>query len=436
MRNQISLSIHTIEDTKVTAEVTDVPRVFKSFLSKYQTTNTYPHTVQQIPDGILIIPFAMTLAPIAWLTGTNVRINELDANFHSCLKRVRLGFDRLYPDARFVGKGGIVPDRIKDLSAPHSTDRPAMLFSGGVDSMATYFTNSDKNPILLTIQGSDVPLSNTSLWSRVRSNAEEFAEDQSTQSLSIKSEFQEWLRWDVLDMYYQNMLGRTWWGAIQYFLDLPTICAPTVYSLGSRTLFFSGGYSSDPTKPGDQPYIVNEIEWAGSVVEYTLNDYSRQERTDIIAEQLSPGKDSWNILSCWQPERYLNCSNCEKCYRNIVSLLIAGVDPELYGFEVDDETFKSIRRAFEQGEIHFNEIDLMIWRELQDARSPLGTLTSYEIENFFDWFMSANLSDYVTSEENPEWIHQYNTVASELPYPLDVLSLRARNMLPKTLPFN
>jgi hypothetical protein len=96
----------------------------------------------------------------------------------------------------------------------------------------------------------------------------------------------------------------------------------------------------------------------------------------------------------------MNCNRCEKCLRTIVSLLIAGIDPEKCGFRVDSSTFKLIRLLFEEraiSELYLN----LLWKPLQDDISPeIIEEDAHGSKEFLSWFKTIDVLDYKKPEKN------------------------------------
>ena len=44
-----------------------------------------------------------------------------------------------------------------------------------------------------------------------------------------------------------------------------------------------------------------------------------------------------------------NCSNCEKCFRTILGIILNGEDPNTYGFNVDGKVYQKLFRVLQGG---------------------------------------------------------------------------------------
>ena len=82
----------------------------------------------------------------------------------------------------------------------------------------------------------------------------------------------------------------------------------------------------------------------------------------------------------------MNDNECEKCLRTIVTLVFAGVDPNICGFKVDESTFDLIKRKWNKKSIsNFTES----WWELQERIPEHIDFDIYGSKQFFMWFREA-----------------------------------------------
>lgn len=83
---------------KVSDEIKEFFREDKFFMK-------YNESIEDIPEGILIIPFITNILPILWLTSSKIEVDELDKNFYESIENIRKGYENMYLEAKFFGGG-------------------------------------------------------------------------------------------------------------------------------------------------------------------------------------------------------------------------------------------------------------------------------------------------------------------------------------------
>ena len=64
----------------------------------------YDINMEDIPEGIAIIPFLGDILPVVWLTNSILIINELDKNYYESISEVKKAYIKMYPEANFLGE--------------------------------------------------------------------------------------------------------------------------------------------------------------------------------------------------------------------------------------------------------------------------------------------------------------------------------------------
>lgn len=411
----IDVQIRRPDASEIRYDLSPSPRARK-YLTETTYRIDYPVDISGVDRGILAVPVLTNLAPVAWATGTTVRIDTVDEMFWSCLDDLKAGYRRLYPDVDF--NGSCVADQLAAADGETTEkSRSATLFSGGVDSVSTYLRHTSDSesgpPALLTIRKAN----DGDRWEYMQSNIETFVETAATDCHFIKTNLRGVLDEHVLNVEYQAALGRNWWGAVQFGPAYMGICAPLMAALGYETLYQSSGFTADPHYPvSAQPYIVDAIEWSGTACQLDAPDLTRQQKIDIIAENIGPY--SHDVFSCTSGEDGGNCVDCETCYRTLLGFLAAGVDPNRVGYDVADDDLNRIRTAFETGELTVNATKIRIYRDIQDAMEqadlPFG-------DEFASWFTAVDLERF---RDDGDETSLKRSLWRRLPYPADALSMR------------
>ena len=123
--------------------------------------------------SITNIPALSILLPLAWITGSDVYVGELDHTFAESMIALQEEYKKMYPLAPFKTRL-IVDELVENDPLPEGT---ALLFSGGLDSTYSLFSNKNLNPRLITILGTmDIPFSNAHYQEIIKREYLDFAE--------------------------------------------------------------------------------------------------------------------------------------------------------------------------------------------------------------------------------------------------------------------
>jgi hypothetical protein len=305
----------------------------------------YDRDVSGVPKSIAIIPLLVNLMPIAWFAGFDVSVDEVDADFAQALDGLRKEWQRHYPKIQHKQSkltiGKVVSNKIDG-------NRTAMLFSGGVDAFATYFRHFDENPDLITIQGADIELSDEKQWADVKKFNESEPILKANSKHYIRTNFQKFYTYHV-DFLLPN-LG--WWGSVQHGMALIGITAPLSWVNGYRIIYIASTRSEhmEFNAWGSMPEIDNQMRWAGLQTIHDGFELRRQDKVDLIVEAVKSKGTYTTIRVCYSDLKdQLNCSVCEKCIRTMFGIMIAGADPNNFGFNADASIYGRIQNAIGSG---------------------------------------------------------------------------------------
>jgi hypothetical protein len=104
----------------------------------------------------------------------------------------------------------------------------------------------------------------------------------------------------------------------------------------------------------------------------------------------------------------INDSTCEKCLRTIGLLVLAGIDPNICGFNVSESTFRLMRSFWENRKTSLFGSG---WREIHDLIPEQIDYDFNGSKAFFEWFRDF---DFKIAEKN--WL--YTDLYMMLPYRL------------------
>jgi hypothetical protein len=292
----------------------------------------YHTNVHDVPESIANIPFVSNFITIAWFAGFDLHVKVVDEDFYNALQNIKLIFQKWYPNKSLKGK--LISDKIeKNIVKGNNT---ALLFSGGVDAFASYIRHKNTNPDLITIHGADIALNDTKQWNELTNflNAEPILSKNT--KISIASNLRTFYTYHV-SLLIEDL---AWWGKIQHGLSLLGLVSPLSYLNGYSQLIIASSYTADINIHwGSTPETDELISWAGIKVKHDGYELKRQDKVDLIAKFYQENNTPFKLRVCYSELRKsFNCSNCEKCYRTILGLVLAGENPNKFGFNVD-ETF-------------------------------------------------------------------------------------------------
>jgi len=345
----------------------------------------YDVDVRAVPESILLIPLLGTLVPIAWVLGATLHVPVIDEAFLEALPVIRRSFQRLHPTIDWTGDVRAETIATETANPGHRT---ALLFSGGVDSLASYVSHRQENPLLVSVWGADIGLSQPEKWEQVSNANGSFARTRGTDISFIATNFRTFFRHGKLRADFLASFPN-WYSGAQQGLGLVTLCAPLSHTHGVRKVLISST-QPDRTLPwGSHPNIENNVRWGATVVSHDGAPLSRQAKMEIVAEHIRRGDPKLPIRACWG--QAANCSNCVKCWLTMIGLLLEGLDANQHGFHLDAATLAKIRRILETGRMPLSEHAARFWTELQRAIPQRKPIDIAGLGEFWTWLEAVSI---------------------------------------------
>jgi len=332
----------------------------------------YDFDVSKCPPGIIIIPFISNFITLAWFGGFNIRVPEVDAIFAKSLLEVRAEFERLHHGYSLTGS----------LYSKQETEhnwtggKALMLFSGGMDAYTGLIRHQDEDIELITILGADIDLSDSVQWQQCLNHIK-------TEPFSSKFTHQT-ITANMRKFYNDNVevnLVFNWWGKVQHGLGLLGLLAPISFERKASIAYISSSYSI-PITWGSTKVSDEKIRWGGLRVLHDAAELTRQNKAQLIVDFARARQKPIQLRICYsEVKRDGNCGKCEKCYRTIMNLVLAGADPRDYGFPFSRKTYENMFRYISS--IPASAGMKIFWLEISNAAHA-----SLNTKNFFV------LSDY------------------------------------------
>jgi len=330
-------------------------------------------------------------------------VKILDHTFYKALIEIKKQFNEFYPNLSNKSSQLIVHQLVNNISP--DTQKNAMLFSGGVDAFTTFLRHNSEYLDLITIRGADMETGDSKQWNEV------IKYNNSTEAISknekhyITSNLRAFISFEVDKLL--PTLG--WWGMVQHGIALTALTAPLSYTKGYNNVYIA---SSNPRKEGygivimgSMPEIDNCMKWGNNTqVIHDGVELTRQEKVDFIINktknQIKP-----LLRVCYSDiKSTLNCSVCEKCLRTILAIMIAGGNPNEYGFNISIDIFNRLNITVLNGyQTPGIQSD---WKEIYKA--------SQLTKNYF------NISD-------PEWKIQYKIFLTNFKESFNIPLVQTKN---------
>ena len=399
----------------------DYPEELSGFFLDTTFVAEYGVDVGDVPESILVVPWVANVCPLAWATGVDVELPRLDERFHESLTAVRRRLREMYPQ---VVRGSEIRCRELVDNGADGGDGPnsGLLFSGGIDALHTYRRHRDEDPTLISIHGFDVDLDDATAWRDKKERVDAFARARDLESVSIRTNMMSFMEDFMLNAHFRRFLQSDWYDAFQQGLGITGLCAPLAFAEGLDTIYMADGASETyDIKVGNHPRIVDNIAWAGTSIRSDGYESTRQEKIEAMAEFIADEDVSPHTCLASGPG---NCSECEKCLRTAFGLVLAGLDPNRHGYDVDGETFEYARDRLASGEWHLGPAKAVMWRDLQDHAQRdlddrLDADAPYYLEarTFFEWLAAADV-DRFEDPTNSSGFRAYKLTRQLPPSPL------------------
>ncbi|MDD7885822.1 hypothetical protein [Flavivirga sp. 57AJ16] len=326
----------------------------------------YDQDISKTPLSLAIIPLLSNIMPISWFVGFDVYIDEIDETFYNSLLELKKQFVKFHPNKNIQGTlhyNKIVKNKIEGTNT-------SLLFSGGLDSFDSLTRHYDKKPYLISIHGADVEIKDTVRWNEFKKfNSEEDILDLS-RLFYIESNLREFYTYKV-DLLVDH-LG--WWGAVQHGMALIGVLSPLSYKYGITDINIAASATNEITYSwGSSPYIDENMKWANTTVTHDGYQFKRTDKTDNVVKFVNNTEFNIKLRVCYADERKgYNCNVCHKCQRTALSLILAGANPNDYGFNLPKNFYELIFMNFGEDCIMTKGIKYQ-WTCIQDKALEVDT---------------------------------------------------------------
>lgn len=330
LKNSISIKKVSMNDKEIIYNY-DIDGDWKEAFNEKEKFNiVYNKEIENVPESVAIIPFLANLLPIAWVYDAEINADICDEDFYKSIPEFKKGYINMYPNMNFKGKLNI--NCIEKNIANGS--RKAAFFSGGVDAFNTLVCNIDSKPILITLWGADIKLSDYKGWDTVLKHLQETSKEFGLDYITVKSSFRNFINEEVLQKKVKES-GDGWWHGFQHGLGIYSHAAPIAYKYGISDIRFASSFTAaDKGKVtcASDPTIDNFVRFCGGRIVHDGYEFNRQQKIHNIVTYSRNNGIKIPLRVCWESSGGSNCCNCEKCWRTILGIYAEGENPSDYGF--------------------------------------------------------------------------------------------------------
>lgn len=313
----------------------------------------YTQPVDQVPDSVAVLPLVGNVIVLASLMDADIYVDEIDRDFYECIEEFIQGFDNIMPDhVHFKHRDIVHANKIVHTPLSQTEQEENLLFfSGGVDATFSLISHLEEKPALVTIWGADIPWDNEESWEKAISFNQKTANHHRLNLVPIRSNFRTSFHSDNINQYSVNLVGNWWWPAFQHGIAMMCLTAPVICGKRKK-LYIASSFTSEDLKrwgkiaTASAPQIDNHVRLCGCQVVHDASEYSRFNKISCICKFYDRDDFKPFLRVCYHSKEGVNCGVCEKCVRDIMSILVAGYDPSLYGFQYNKD---EIARNFAAG---------------------------------------------------------------------------------------
>lgn len=387
MKNKITIESINIEKYKITCCYHVEGPWEEVFKEKNSMTVEYSVDVSAVPQGIAVVPFLANLLPMAWVYDAEIAVQACDKAFYDSIPQFKKGYQDMYP--MMVLRGTLTVEKMEE-NIPTTEGRSGAFFSGGVDAFNTLVCHAAEKPVLLTLWGADVKLSDEKGWQNVLSHLQDTSRQFDIDYVTIKSEFRMFQEEGILTEAVKQS-GDGWWHGFQHGIGIICHAAPAAWVLGLSTVYFASSFTAaDKGKVtcASDPTIDNFVRFGGTHIVHDGYEFTRQMKVHNITQFAKKTGMKIPLRVCWESTGGSNCCHCEKCWRTMLAVYAENQTPREYGFEYTDKQLAAIARKMRYSEDKM--FSALRYAPIQQAMQK--NCQKQELPKQIQWFYDADIN--------------------------------------------
>ncbi|MFL1873925.1 hypothetical protein ACIKT0_01645 [Hansschlegelia beijingensis] len=323
--------------------------------------------VGRVPESILMMPALGGFLTAALALGEKVVVPSVDSVFASAVDDLAKAWKRIYPTFQSE-KFELIGPRISSISPAANGD--LLLYSGGVDAVASLVKNRSAVAGLFSVWGADVKVNNEGLWRQLQSVVQQTEAVHGLPLTTARTNVRSLIDGRTLVRRFVGDASQTWWMKAQHGIALLALGAPVCYAGGYSRLLIASSHSAAFSEPwGSNPVTDEMVKFANTTCHHDSYEVTRQEKIGrYIAPEIKSGR-AVSLAVCYKSSRggdSINCCKCEKCFRTASALIACGVEPDVAGLPVKLEKLEEWKDLLVSGR-PMSENEQYMWSDVQVA---------------------------------------------------------------------
>lgn len=358
----IKLVSHTVKGNRVEYKFS-CPSAFDKYLKTQTFYMEYPekYDLNQVPDALLMVPFVGNILTMNMFFGYQVDVPELDKTFYDSLRNIAKVYKEMFP---YLHLKFDVKAKSKDCTG--LIENKSLFFTGGLDATSALTEVAKQGITLINIWGGDVSTKDYNAHKKL----DEYMNELST-SLSLKYAF---VKSNCREMYDEKAISRFtalrikpwenhgWWASFAHILAMTSLIAPLTYLEHIGIHYVASSYNANcKTFDANNELLINAIKFSSCKLQMVDNTLGRIEKAQKIILFRNRTNIPLKLKVCWFHKNGENCSQCEKCYRTILEIIVNHGNPNMFGFTFEKDNYLHLKRYLDN-----NFVNVAFWKPIQE----------------------------------------------------------------------
>jgi hypothetical protein len=386
-------------DIKFAKEFRETNIVVDDFWAKYTDID-----LSDLDESILNIPVLLNVAPAIWAMNIDVKVPVLDKELDASFEKLKPVFKAMYPKLQWAGN--IRAEKLVDNT--HLENKgSALFFSGGLDSVFSTIRHIDEKPLLVSVRGSDVSLSDIYGWELVKKQSQDFSDKYRLKVGFIESNFYDFLNQGMLSGLDDGIPG--WWAGVQHGMGFAGLMAPISEYNKVSSVYIASSHSKEFHAPwGSRPDIDNNVSYSFTKIQHDGYEFTRHGKVkELINRCQISSLDKPMLRVCYSNHLNAgkNCCLCEKCSRTMTALWVEGENPNDYSFDITTRDFVSnVKKIFSSNKVITNANSLFMWNDIIRDIKPSDFYKTKNLPEsiikYLEWLAFVDLDAYKNSYDS------------------------------------
>lgn len=365
------------ERNKITYTI-KYPYKLENYFNKNKMEVIYDCDISEIPDSILIIPPVLAIGPISWYFNIDIHVDTVDQHFFEYFNLLNESVHKHI----FLDKG--TPSSEMDINTVNkskmSPNGNGLLFTGGVDSSAAYFSEMEQITRLITLSHGKYA---NEEWNLKTNYVNSFSDFHDVDCSYIRSNIKTIIDHDAINQNHSGSLRGSWWGELQYLLGYVGLCAPIAHKYELGSLFVGSGHSEHKFRDK----IVENLGWNDTSCEIIRNFTTRHQKIQYLSDTLDQFEFDYDLRHRYSCDRGLPTS-CSKCNQTYAGFITEGVDPNNIGFDLENPSLSDVfphLNMVNVGITSLSEVHADRWIQIQNNVDGNSFVLANELEQFSNY---------------------------------------------------